>query len=88
MTLTTHRTDDRVYGYLLTFASPKDLDNLDELEGYSGISHSPLNEYDRAKIIVYDQANQAIDKVWTYFMTPEKVKSLKGVYLPCGQWQN
>jgi len=81
-------TDDRVYGYLLSFASPKDLDNLDELEGYSGIPHSHLNEYDRAKIIVYDEANQAIDKVWTYFMTPEKVKSLKGIYLPCGQWQN
>lgn len=82
------RTDDRVYGYLFTFPSQKDLENLDSLEGYSGIPNSPLNEYDRTKIIVYDQANQAIDDVWTYFMTREKVKALNGVYLPSGQWKN
>lgn len=82
------RTDHRVYGYLLTFASLKDLDNLDKLEGYSGIPNSPLNEYDRAKIIVYDEANQAIDGVWTYFMTQKKVNLLNGVYLPSGQWEN
>lgn len=79
---------DRVYGYLLTFASQKNLESLDELEGYSGIPYSPLNEYDRAKIIVYDEANQAIDGVWTYFMTQEKVTFLNGVYLPSGQWVN
>jgi gamma-glutamylcyclotransferase (GGCT)/AIG2-like uncharacterized protein YtfP len=88
MILGTSGSDDRVYGYLLSFASEKDLANLDKLEGYSGISNSTLNEYERTKIIVYNEANQAIEGVWTYFMTPEKVKALKGVYLPCGQWQN
>ncbi|MGI0480866.1 gamma-glutamylcyclotransferase family protein [Geminocystis sp. CENA526] len=78
--------NDQVYGYVLSFASFKDLENLDKLEGYSGIPNSPLNEYDRAKIIVYNQANQAIDEVWSYFMTEEKVKTLNGVYLPSGMW--
>lgn len=80
--------NDQVYGYLLSFASFKDLENLDKLEGYSGIPNSPLNEYDRAKIVVYDKANQVIDEVWSYFMTEEKVKILNGVYLPCGVWND
>ncbi|BAQ65698.1 gamma-glutamylcyclotransferase [Geminocystis sp. NIES-3709] len=78
--------EDQVFGYLLSFASFKDVENLDKLEGYSGIPYSPSNEYDRVKIMVYDEANQPIEDAWAYFMTEQKVKTLNGVYLPSGQW--
>jgi len=38
--------DHKVFGYLLYFTFLKDLKNLDKLEGYSGISNAPLNEYE------------------------------------------
>lgn len=78
--------DNRVFGYLLSFTSDYDLDNLDKLEGYSGIPNSPLNEYDRLSIIVYDEDNKPLDEAWAYIMTEEKVKALNGVYLPSGEW--
>jgi gamma-glutamylcyclotransferase (GGCT)/AIG2-like uncharacterized protein YtfP len=78
--------DNQVFGYLLTFALVKDLANLDKLEGYSGIPNSPLNEYDREEIVVYDEANCPLGEAWTYFMTEEKVKTLNGVFLPSGWW--
>lgn len=78
--------DDRVYGYLLSFASEQELIHLDELEGYTGISNSPLNEYDRLKITVYNPDNLPLDEAWAYFMTEKKVKQLNGIYLPSGWW--
>ncbi|MBL1208639.1 gamma-glutamylcyclotransferase [Geminocystis sp. GBBB08] len=77
--------DNQVFGYLLSFASVKDLENLDELEGYVG-KNSPFNEYHRQKIMVYNDANYPLDEAWTYFMTEEKVKVLKGIFLPSGWW--
>ncbi|WP_373480740.1 gamma-glutamylcyclotransferase [Geminocystis sp.] len=79
--------DHKVFGYLLYFTSLKDLKNLDKLEGYSGISNAPLNEYGREKIIVYDEFNYPLDEGWTYFMTEEKIKALNGVFLPSGIWE-
>lgn len=78
--------DNQVFGYLLSFTSFKDLENLDKLEGYSGIPNSPLNEYEREKIMVYDESNAPLEEAWTYFMTQEKVDSFQGVFLPSGWW--
>jgi len=78
--------ENPIYGYLLSFASLNDLENLDNLEGYSGVPNSPLNEYDRIKVMVYDEKNQPLGEVWTYIMTEDRVKTLGGVYLPSGEW--
>ncbi len=76
--------NDRVYGFLLTFASMSELENLDKLEGYSELRNLVENEYERKKVLVYDEFNQPLDEAWAYFMTLEKVKSLQGVYQPSG----
>lgn len=78
--------DEKVYGYLLSFPSHKELNNLDKLEGYTGIDNSPLNEYERRKIVVYNDDNKPIDDVWCYFMKEDKIKELNGVFLPSGWW--
>lgn len=78
--------DEKVYGYLLSFASYKELNNLDKLEGYTGIENSPLNEYERRKIMVYNDDNKPIDEVWCYFMPEKKIQELNGVFLPSGWW--
>ena len=77
-----------VYGYLLSFASINDVLNLDRLEGYTGKINSPLNEYDRFKIIVYDMANLPLDEAWAYFMTEKRVHDLNGIHLPSGWWNS
>ena len=78
--------NDKVFGYLLSFASKNELANLDELEGYSGEVNSPSNEYDRFRITVYDDNNTPVDQAWAYFMTEKRVQQLNGVYLPSGWW--
>lgn len=78
--------NEHIKGFLLTFASSSELTNLDKLEGYSGIENSINNEYERKKILVYDQLNQPLDYAWAYFMTKEKINLLKGIYLPSGEW--
>ena len=80
--------DDRVYGFLLTFASPAELSNLDKLEGYSGIEFSPHNEYERKKVLIYDHFDRPLAYAWVYFMTESKVKKLGAVYLSSGYWRN
>ncbi|MTF39404.1 gamma-glutamylcyclotransferase family protein [Cyanobacterium aponinum] len=79
--------EEKVYGYLLSFASFKHLSNLDKLEGYTGIDNSPLNEYERRKITVYNDDNQPIDEAWCYFMNDSAIASLNGVFLPSGWWE-
>ena len=78
--------ENKVYGYLLSFASHRELDNLDRLEGYTGINNSPLNEYDRRKIMVYDENNQPLNEAWCYLMDREKINQLNGVALTLGYW--
>jgi gamma-glutamylcyclotransferase (GGCT)/AIG2-like uncharacterized protein YtfP len=78
--------NDRVYGYLLSFASETELINLDRLEGYTGERNSPSNEYDRFKITVYSPDNLLLDQAWAYFMTPKKVQELNGIYIASGWW--
>ena len=77
--------DDRVYGYLLSFASEKELINLDYLEGYIE-PNSSLNEYHRLKIKVHNPNNSTIDEAWAYFMKENKVQELNGIYIPSGWW--
>ena len=78
--------NDRVYGYLLTFANDVDLVHLDYLEGYTGVANSNKNEYDRLWIDVYDDQNIKLDECWAYFMTEDKIKKKQGTYLPNGYW--
>ena len=81
--------DDRVYGYLLTFASDAELINLDFLEGYTGIANSQKNKYDRLWITVYDRDDDSVvDECWAYFKTPSQIDRLNHQYLPNGHWTN
>ena len=78
--------EDKVYGYLLTFASESELIHLDSLEGYTGVKDSPENRYDRSMVKVYDQDNSPFDRAWAYFMTERTIKDANGIYLPSGNW--
>ena len=78
--------NSKVEGFLLTFADPAILDRLDELEDYDPM-RSPLeNEYHRQKIMVYKTSGESIGEAWSYVMTFEKVRQLRGVFLPSGCW--
>ncbi len=78
--------NEQVYGFLLTFASVKELNNLDKLEGYSESRNTSKNEYERKRVLVYDQFNEPLAMAWAYLMTLEKVNNLQGIYLPSGCW--
>lgn len=79
--------NDKVEGFLLTFADELVLRNLDKLEGYDARKIADMNYYQRQKIIVYDASNNSLGEVWAYLMTLAKVKSLNGVLIPSGCWE-
>ena len=77
-----------VEGYLLTFQEKSILNTLDCLEDYQA-SRSPLeNEYYRKLIKVYNSKKIQIGEAWSYFMSLEKVKKLKGVKIASGCWNS
>lgn len=75
-----------VHGFLLTFADPDVLTDLDELEDYNPSRRAAQNEYNRQKIEIYHQAGQPLGTAWAYLMTPEQVRCQGGVLLPSGWW--
>lgn len=78
--------DDRVQGYLLTFADESALTQLDELETYDPNAPAEQNEYQRQFIPVYDLTDNYLGEVWGYVMTLEKIQEFQGIYLPSGWW--
>ncbi|MBR8828264.1 MAG: gamma-glutamylcyclotransferase [Gomphosphaeria aponina SAG 52.96 = DSM 107014] len=79
--------EEKVEGFLLTFADSSVLANLDQLEDYDPQRHPSENEYYRQKILVYDPAGKYLAPGWSYFMTTEKVQQLGGIWLPSGCWR-
>jgi gamma-glutamylcyclotransferase (GGCT)/AIG2-like uncharacterized protein YtfP len=75
-----------VYGFLLSFAHPQILPELDELEDYRPDRPIEQNEYYRQKVQTFNLSHQSLGNAWAYLMEPEKAKRLKGVLLEDGQW--
>ncbi|MEB3311851.1 MAG: gamma-glutamylcyclotransferase [Snowella sp.] len=77
---------DKITGYLLTFADQSVLAELDELETYDPQVKPEQNEYQRQLIPIYDLEDHYLGEAWGYVMTPEKIKAFQGMYLPSGCW--
>lgn len=75
-----------VYGFLLSFAQPQILLELDELEDYRPDRPMEENEYYRQKIQTFSLSHQSLGDAWVYLMELEKAKRLGGVLLSEGQW--
>jgi gamma-glutamylcyclotransferase (GGCT)/AIG2-like uncharacterized protein YtfP len=65
-----------VQEFLLTFRDELILNRLDQLEGYNSKYPPEINIYKRQTTMVYDDlSNEALEEVWAYFMTEERVKN-------------
>ncbi|BAZ42773.1 hypothetical protein NIES4101_87430 [Calothrix sp. NIES-4101] len=92
--------DNRVYGYLLTFADLEVLTKLDELEDYYPSRQNSENLYQREQIEIFNlesnidfsfqnqpfQTQQFLGLAWTYLMTKSQVHQLNGVRQIDGWW--
>ncbi|PSM45559.1 hypothetical protein C7Y66_29705 [Chroococcidiopsis sp. CCALA 051] len=78
----------KVYGFLLSFANPEILQQLDWLEDYDPQRAIAENEYYRQQIEVYDTSLAPLGIAWTYLMTLEQVRTFGGVLLPDGWWSS
>ena len=78
--------NNRVYGFLLTFADDSILSALDRLETYDPVRSPEDNEYQRLIVTAYRPSGESLGEAWAYFMTKAKVKKLGGILLPAGSW--
>lgn len=78
--------NDWVLGYLLTFRSEQVLTALDDLEDYNPTRPATENEYWRERVTVFDLNQRVLETAWVYFMTPERVQAMGGIYLTDGNW--
>ena len=77
-----------VYGFLLTFADPDILKELDEWENYDPDRPADENEYQREEIEVRGGDRQPLGQAWVYRITAEQAKRFGGVLLIEGQWSS
>ena len=80
--------DNKIEGYLLTFADASILTSLDELEDYHQERSPELNEYYRQQVPVYNLTDDFLGSAWSYLMGLEKIKQLRGIPLNCGYWNS
>jgi gamma-glutamylcyclotransferase (GGCT)/AIG2-like uncharacterized protein YtfP len=80
--------EERVLGFLLTFADSSMLSALDDLETYDPLRSPEKNEYQRRLATVYRTSGENLGEAWTYFMTKTKVKELGGIFLADGCWNS
>ncbi|MCW5314267.1 gamma-glutamylcyclotransferase [Nostoc sp. KVJ3] len=78
--------DSQIQGYLLSFANPKILNELDVLENYQPNRQPPENLYNRQIIEVYEQKSLSLGWAWVYLMTLEQVDQFQGFLQPDGWW--
>lgn len=78
--------EGKVYGFVLCFADSAILADLDELEGYYPGGDRAENEYQRLSIEIFDLDFKSLGTAWAYFMLPDRVRSLGGIFLPDGRW--
>ncbi|NJL36783.1 MAG: gamma-glutamylcyclotransferase [Leptolyngbyaceae cyanobacterium RM2_2_4] len=77
-----------VYGFLLSFADPAVLKDLDEWENYHPDRPAEENEYQREEIEVGGSDRQPLGKAWVYRMSIEQVERCGGVLLTEGRWSS
>lgn len=75
-----------IHGFVLSFATPQVLLELDRLEDYHPERPPEANEYQRQKLKTFGSDGQYLGMAWAYVMLPEKVQLLGGVFLPSGFW--
>lgn len=75
-----------VYGYVLTFREQSIFRELDELEDYHPERISSQNLYNRHRVEIFHPQGENLGSAWVYFMSLDKIESLKGVLLPNGWW--
>ena len=80
--------DNKIEGYLLTFADVNILTSLDELEDYYPERPPDLNEYYRQQVSVYNLADDFLGLAWTYLMDLKKINQLKGILINSGCWNS
>lgn len=80
--------EGNVCGFLLCFPNSAILDDLDRLEDYHPLREPTENEYQRQEIAIFDRHLKPLGTAWAYFMLPDRVRSLGGIWLPDGTWGN
>jgi gamma-glutamylcyclotransferase (GGCT)/AIG2-like uncharacterized protein YtfP len=75
-----------VYGFILSFADPNVLIQLDQLEEYDPSRPIDQNEYIRVAAEAFDLHYQPLGQVWVYQMAPELVQRANGILLTNGKW--
>ncbi|MCC5614413.1 gamma-glutamylcyclotransferase [Nostoc sp. CHAB 5836] len=78
--------DSHVYGYLLSFANSRILNELDVLENYQPSRQLAENLYNRQIVEVYELQSLSLGWAWVYLMTLEQVDQLAGFLQPDGWW--
>jgi gamma-glutamylcyclotransferase (GGCT)/AIG2-like uncharacterized protein YtfP len=78
--------NSQVHGYLLSFANPGILSQLDELEDYQPYRQISENLYNRQEIEISDLQGLSLGMAWVYLMLPQKVRQLGGIPQPDGWW--
>jgi gamma-glutamylcyclotransferase (GGCT)/AIG2-like uncharacterized protein YtfP len=78
--------ESSVHGFLLSFADPTILRDLDRLEDYQSHRPFPQNEYHRQLIPTFAPTGRSLGVAWGYLMTGEQVSRRGGVLLPDGSW--
>lgn len=78
--------NEKVRGFLLTFASESDLENLDKLEDYHPQRSPDENEYQRKRIPIFSLDDEFLGDVWGYVMTLEKIQQYQGIPVLSGCW--
>lgn len=78
--------DQKVRGYLLTFADEAILTSLDRLENYQPQRSPQKNQYLRKKLPIYAATEEFLGDAWGYVMTFSKVMTYQGTLIESGWW--
>jgi gamma-glutamylcyclotransferase (GGCT)/AIG2-like uncharacterized protein YtfP len=76
-----------VQGFVLAFANPQILSQLDDYEDYDPGRSSADNLYDRQQLEVFTSSHSSLGLAWVYLMQPQFVRVLGGKHLSNGCWR-
>ncbi len=76
-----------VQGFVLAFASPQILAQLDDYEDYDPRRAMADNLYYREQLEVFSRDRTSLGWAWVYLMRSQFVQAMRGKYLPSGQWR-
>ncbi|MBW4553088.1 MAG: gamma-glutamylcyclotransferase [Aphanocapsa sp. GSE-SYN-MK-11-07L] len=76
-----------VQGYVLAFANPQILVQLDDYEDYDPGRGKADNLYYRQQLEVFSRDRTSLGLAWVYLMRSQFVQVMGGKYLPSGRWR-